>query len=309
MPVTANMPEFAPYFPFCKPGRWRFAGKKLARAARCGKMECMVLNQRYEIGEPIGAGGEAHVHRARDVVTGVEVALRLSPTSGTGDVPSPLHQTPEQHPGWVRLLDRGVDEAHGAYAVFELLHGETLGAMVARGPIPANAWQRFTRQSLETVGALHRAGWVHGDLNADNFLLHDGTTWKLLDLPFHQSAPAEKRSPLFGSIQTMAPEQFAGKGPDVRSDLYALGCLYYAAASGVYPHAGGSEAEIAIGRLRFPPAPLQGLAASLKPDKAAWVMRLLEINPMNRPADFAAARQLLKRTDDSRPSPGQSPVD
>jgi serine/threonine protein kinase len=182
----------------------------------------------------------------------------LSPARGAGDVPSPLRQIPEQHPGWVRLLDRGVDATHGAYTVFELLHGETLGAMVARGPISADAWHRFTRQSLEAVGALHRAGWVHGDLNADNFLLHDGTTWKLLDLPFHQSAPAEKRSPLFGSIQTMAPEQFAGQVPDVRSDLYALGCLYYAAAAGIYPLGGGSEAEFAIGRLRFPAAPLQG---------------------------------------------------
>jgi serine/threonine protein kinase len=272
------------------------------------KNAAMIVANRYEVGDRLGTGGEARVYRARDEVTGVEVALRLSPTSGTGDEASPSRQSSDHHPGWVRLLDRGIDETRGAYTVFELLHGETLGAMVARGPLSTDAWQRFTLQSLEAVGELHRAGWMHGDLNADNFLLHDGTTWKLLDLPFHQSAPAEKHSPFFGSIYTMAPEQFEGKAPDVRSDLYALGCLYYAAASGVYPHSGGSEAEIAIGRLRFPPAPLQDLAAFIKPDKARWVMRLLEINPMDRPADFAAARQLLKRTDDSRPLPGQSPV-
>lgn len=269
----------------------------------------MIVAQHYELGERLGTGGEAHVFRARHLPTGVEVALRLSPSSGADDAPRSLRPIPEPHPGWARLLDRGIDESHGAYTVFELLRGETLGAMVARGPLAVDAWHLFVRQSLDAVEALHRAGWVHGDLNADNFLLHEGATWKLLDLPFHDTTPVEKRSPFFGSIYTMAPEQFGGHAPDIRSDLYALGCLYYAAASGIYPHAGGSEAEIAIGRLRFPPEPLHDLSTNLKPDEAAWVKHLLVINPANRPADVDAARQLLTRTAGPKPLPRPSSSD
>jgi serine/threonine protein kinase len=263
----------------------------------------MIIAGRYELGEQLGQGGEAQVYRARDVVLDQEVALRLSPIHGVGETPTSLRPPPTQHPGWVRLLEHGIDQAHGVFTVFELLRGETLGALVARGPLPARAWHQFVRESLDAVGALHEAGWVHGDLNADNFLLHDGTTWKLLELPFHQPGPPDKRSPFFGSIYTMAPEQFAGRASNARSDLYALGCLYYAAASGVYPHAGGSEVEIAVGRLRFPATPLHGLARFLTGGESAWVMQLLATNSADRPSDVAAARQLLMRTQDSRPIP------
>lgn len=266
------------------------------------KHGAVIVAQHYEIGERLGTGGEAHVFRARHRPTGTEVALRLTPPNVAGEMRS-MRQPPEQFPGWVRLLDHGIDPAHGVYSVFELLRGETLGAMLARGVLPAQEWHRFVRESLDAVDALHRAGWVHGDLNADNFLLHEGSTWKLLDLPFHDTTPAEMRSPLFGSIYTMAPEQFAARAPDVRSDLYALGCLYYAAAAGAFPHAGGTEADIAIGRLRFPPEPLEARSAALTSNEAGWVMRLLAIDPVERPADVGTARQLLMQTSGPGPLP------
>ena len=51
---------------------------------------------------------------------------------------------------------------------------------------------------------------------------------------------------MFGSIYTLAPEQIDGTKPSVRSDLYSLGCLYYYAACGKWPHAGNSVQEVAI---------------------------------------------------------------
>jgi serine/threonine protein kinase len=251
------------------------------------------IASRYRLEEKIGMGGEARVFRACDLVTGGDVAVRLSPRN---DSPATDREIPAGHRGWVQLLDRGVDSAQGAYAIFELLQGETLGALTARGPLAHEVWLDFARQSLEAVGALHRAGWIHGDVNADNFLLDAGTTWKLLELPFHPAVPAEQRSPLFGSIYTLSPGQLSGRLPDARSDLYALGCLYYKAASGSYPHAGGNAAEIAVGRLRFPPASLEELAPGFPVSRAAWIMRLLERDPGDRPDDAHAARQLLEST-------------
>jgi serine/threonine-protein kinase len=251
----------------------------------------MIVAGRYEIGAPLGAGGEARVFRAREISTGLDVALRLTGESAgstlSGSVPSSLH------PGWVRLLDRGVDPEHGTFSVFELLHGETLSRLVSHQPLEAHATESFTRHSREAVGALHAAGWIHGDLNADNFLLHEGRTWKLLELPFHQDTTSETRSPLFGSIYTLAPEQLEGRPPDTRSDLFALGCLSYYAACGRYPHGEGSEAEIAIGRLRFTPTPLPDLEPDLPSRLSAGIMRLLARHPADRPADAAAACQLL----------------
>ena len=205
--------------------------------------------------EKIGAGGEARVFRAHDLETGDDVALRLSPP-GRFIARAPRN-LPRCIPAGCGLLDRGIDPAQRPFAVFELLHGETLGAMTARGPLDATtAWLEFARQSLDAVGALHAAGWVHGDLNADNFLLHDGTTWKLLELPFHRPAAARTGRRFSAASTRSRRNSSRAAPPESASDLYALGCLYYKAASGVYPHAGGTAAEIAVGRLRFPPTPL-----------------------------------------------------
>jgi serine/threonine protein kinase len=253
------------------------------------------IASRYLLEEKIGAGGEARIFRAHDLKTGDEVAIRFS---SRDDSSAAGREAPAPHSGWVRLLDRGVAGEHGPFTVFELLRGETLGAMTTHSPLSPKAWLDFARQSLDSVGALHRAGWVHGDLNADNFLLHNGTTWKLLELPFHQAAPVEKRSPLFGSIYTLAPEQLASHLPDIRSDLYALGCLYYKAATGIYPHAGGTEADIAVERLRFPATPIIEIASDFPVVWAASIMRLLERDPADRPVDAEAARQLLESATD-----------
>jgi serine/threonine protein kinase len=250
----------------------------------------MTVAGRYELLDPLGAGGEARVYRALDQSSGGEVALRLA--AGGGGAPASTLPA-SLHPGWVRLLDRGRDPAHDDYAAFELLRGETLGAMTARGPLtPAVVWD-FATASLGAVGALHAAGWIHGDLNADNFLLHDGTTWKLLELPFHRDA-GRAVSPLFGSIHTLSPEQIDGQAPDARSDLFALGCLYYRAAAGVFPHDGGSAADIAIGRLRFPATPLQQLAPKFPAHFARGIMEMLARDPADRPQTAAAACALLR---------------
>ena len=173
-----------------------------------------------------------------------------------------------------------------------MLEGRTLGQSIRSRPLEPRDWRFFVDESLDAVEALHAAGWVHGDLNADNFF-QTASGWKLLELPFLRLDPPEERSPLFGSIHTLAPEQIDGAQADVATDLYALGCLYYYAASGAYPHPGANEQEVAIHCLRFAPDPLEEKAAGLPAAWCGWVMGLLERDPGGRPPTVTAARQLL----------------
>jgi serine/threonine protein kinase len=252
-------------------------------------MENTLIDERYLLLATIGSGGEARVFRARDTATENEVAVRLALRSGTQAAST---QPPVLHDGWVRLLAAGSDPRHGAYQIFELLEGRTLGQLIGSGPLEPGEWRLFVDQSLDAVEALHAAGWPHGDLNADNFFL-TASGWKLLELPFHRFDPPKDRSPLFGSIHTLAPEQIDGARPDVRSDLYALGCLYYYAASGEYPHPGVNSQEVAIHCLRFAPDSLGEKAPGLPAPWSAWVMTLLARDPNHRFSTLAAARQLL----------------
>ena len=252
-------------------------------------MKDILIGNRYLLLESVGAGGEARVFRARDNTTQNDVALRLPQQAGAYVSP---HALPLFHPGWVQLLDLGSDSQHGPYQVFELLSGQTLGQIVQAGPLDSESWLDLVHQSLDAVGALHEAGFIHGDLNAGN-LLRAADRWKLLELPFlHFDLPAAHSS-LFGSIYTLTPEHLDGTPLDPRSDLYALGCLYYYAASGKYPHAGASSQEIAVNRLRFPPTPLAEIAPRFPAARNAWVMTLLQREPKNRFSNALAARQQI----------------
>ena len=253
-------------------------------------MENTIISERYLLLADIGSGGEARVFHARDTTTGEDVALRLALQSCAYSGPD---QLPAFHNGWVQFIAMGVDPLFGAYQVFELLEGRTLRQLIQSGPLGEDEWISFVDQSLNAVDALHSASWIHGDLNADNFFL-GASGWKLLELPFLRFDPPAGRSALFGSIHTLAPEQFDGKRPDVRSDLYSLGCLYYFAASGTYPHPGASTQEVAIHCLRFEPIALHQAAPNLPAAWANWVTQLLAREPDGRFPSVSAARQLLE---------------
>ena len=252
-------------------------------------MENLLIDGRYLLLAEIGIGGEARVFRAQDQTTGEELALRLALQPAA---PAMRPELPAFHEGWVQLLGEGYDAQYGAYQLFELLEGGTLRQTIQSGPLSAANWHEFVVQSLPAVEALHAAGWVHGDLNADNFHQTD-LGWKLLELPFLRLEPPARRSAAFGSIYTLAPEQIDGAPPSVETDIYALGCLYYYAACGAYPHPGKNSAEVAIHCLRFPADPLSEKAPSLPTAWSVWVMEMIARQPGERIATLAAARQLL----------------
>ena len=252
-------------------------------------MENTIIDGRYLLLATIGTGGEARVYRAQDQTTGGDVALRLA-LQPAAAVTRP--EAPAFHDGWVQLLAEGFDRQYGAYQVFELLEGGTLRQTIQSGPLSAANWHEFVAQSLVAVDALHAAGWVHGDLNADNFHQTD-LGWKLLELPFLRLDPPAGRSAVFGSIHTLAPEQIDGAQPSFATDIYALGSLYYFAACGEYPHPGKTSAEVAIHCLRFPADPLSEKAPLLPAAWSIWVMELIAREPAERIASLATARQLL----------------
>jgi serine/threonine protein kinase len=257
--------------------------------------EATLFDGRYELLESLASGGEAEVQRALDAQTGDEVAIRLARPEHPLSPPAQPATLPDFHPGWVRHFRSGRDAHRGPYQVFELLRGETFAQCVADGPLDPASWLAFARESLAAVAALHAAGWTHGDLNAANFIrLHAPPhAWKLLELPFLHLNPAQPHTSMFGSIHTLAPEQLEGRAAGPASDVYALGCLYYKAAAGEFPHHGGTSAEIAIDRLRFPASPLGAKTPAFPAAWTGWVMPLLEREPQKRPDAATAARQLL----------------
>jgi serine/threonine protein kinase len=252
----------------------------------------------YQIGPPIGSGGGGTVYKAWDTARNRPVAFKRLAHGPAHFGGSTGRLVALRHPALVEHYASGSDDL-GRFVVTEFAEGETLEAAVGRGPFSREAFCLLARQALDGIGALHNAGLVHCDLKPSNVMLvpHASALFqvKILDFglvrPLHgkNEAAAEKIERLVGSVFTLAPEQFERHPVDARTDLYALGCVFYFALTGTYPFEGDTAADVMISHLRHLVPPLQDLKPDLSPEACDWVMRLISLEPNDRPTSAAAA--------------------
>jgi len=257
----------------------------------------------YEIVAPIGAGGMGEVYRARDTRLGRDVAVKVLPEhlSAQPEIRARFEREAKtvsslNHPNICTLFDVGRSPAGAGaveidYLVMELIEGDTLAQRLQRGPMTAAELLRFGTQIADALDRAHRAGVVHRDLKPGNVMLTRSGA-KLMDFGLSRvtgmtgtasgsgrTMTALTQSPtmaqaltaegtLLGTFQYMAPEQLEGKEADVRSDIWALGCVLYEMATGRRAFEGRSQASLIAAILERTPAPVgevpsgSGLAAA-----------------------------------------------
>ncbi len=185
---------------------------------------------RFVVQREIGRGGFGVVYAAQDPDLGREVALKLlRPGIGLARGETEwIHAEAEavarlNHPAIVTIHEAGRSE-HGAYLVFELLHGEGLDARLARGGMTLDEVIRIAIAVTSALDQAHGAGILHRDLKPANVFLCEGGSVKVLDFGIAQLFDRES-VPGSGTPGYMAPEQQNGRTEDARSDLFALGVL------------------------------------------------------------------------------------
>ncbi|MEZ4436768.1 MAG: serine/threonine-protein kinase, partial [bacterium] len=208
------------------------------------------------------------------------------------------------HPGIVRLFDFGVLPALGdprlpagsPYLVMEWIDGGTLERAAGRMVWPA---LRATLLALlDALAHAHARGVIHQDLKVANVLqARRGPVISDFGIALSPELPAAEPPRLLGTPDYMAPEQVEMKrhalGP--WSDLYGLGCVAYALASGLPPFAGRALAAVFDAHVHEAVPPLAP-AVEVPAGFTAWVHRLLEKRPEARfrfAADAAAALAAL----------------
>jgi serine/threonine protein kinase len=207
----------------------------------------------YRIIGKIGAGGMGEVYRARDVRLEREVAIKVLPPHLTEDAAALARFEREakaiaalSHPNILGIFDVG-SEGGIAYAVTELLEGETLRAQLADGARPVRKAVDYAAQGAQGLAAAHEKGITHRDLKPENvFVAADGRV-KILDFGLakqaHAAAPANATdSPTMGTltdpgivkgtIAYMAPEQARGQAVDPRADIFSFGTVLYEMLTG-----------------------------------------------------------------------------
>ncbi len=254
----------------------------------------------YDIVEVLGAGGMGVVFRARDSRLGRDVALKTLPPASATD-PVRLQRFEQEaratcalnHPNVLAVFDVG---RHGdtPYLVTELLEGQTLRAKLESGPLSLRRSVEVVAQVARGLAAVHEKGIVHRDLKPENlFVTRDGQV-KILDFGVARAVelpastgtlPLTQDGAVLGTAGYMSPEQVRGRPADARSDLFALGVIFYECVSGRLAFPGESPVERGYAILNTEP-----LSPTTNTSVAAVIRRCLEKSPDER---FQTARELL----------------
>lgn len=227
-----------------------------------------LLDGRYRLERPIGAGGMATVHLATDEVLGRKVAVKLF-RPGTTDAADGARTASEtrllaslNHPALVTLFDARVVAGDGSYLVMEHVDGPTLSQRIARSPLPSSEVAAMAVDLAEALHTVHAARVVHRDIKPSNVLLrpttlpHQEYRAKLADFGIaylidstRMTAPGS----LMGTVAYLSPELVRGADPATPADVYALGLVLLEALTGRRAYPQTTTHESLMARLSAPP--------------------------------------------------------
>jgi serine/threonine protein kinase len=254
----------------------------------------MTLGSRYTLTDRIAAGGMGDVWRATDSVLGREVAVKVmrpnaaeDPTFANRFRDEARHSAGMSHQNIATVYDYGEDDGT-AYLVMELVDGEPLSQIIARGPMNPDQVRGIVGQAALALAAAHAAGVVHRDVKPANILITPDGRVKLTDFGIARAADGASHTrtgEVLGTPQYLSPEQALGRGATGASDLYALGIITQEMLTGRKPFDAGSAVATALAQVNDPPPPLPDWVPS---DLRRVVEQSLAKDPSARPTSAAA---------------------
>lgn len=257
---------------------------------------------RFRILAELGRGGMASVWKARDELLGRDVALKLLDETLARDAHERQRFRREaeisaslEHPSIVPVYEAGEHEDL-VYLVMRLVEGETLSAYLGRRLPPIDDALRILSSIADALGYAHARGVVHRDVTTRNVMLtHDGRVY-VLDFGLARRAGRTDSSSglLAGTAAYLAPELYAGRRADDRSDLYSLGVVGYELLTGAKPFQGDHSDVIRYRCLNAPLEPPSALRPEITADVDACIGCLLARDPAERPAGAVEVVALLR---------------
>jgi dipeptidyl aminopeptidase/acylaminoacyl peptidase len=267
----------------------------------------------YELVALIGAGGMGEVYRARDPRLGRDVAVKVLPASFAAD-PDRLRRFEQEaravaalnHPNILGVHDLGQQDGT-PYMACELLEGETLRVILARGPLSHRKCIDYAVQVAHGLAAAHGKDIAHRDLKPDNiFITREGrvkildfglakTIGKNLDSKDTHLATMTSDVPLtgvgtvVGTAGYMSPEQVRGAAVDCRTDIFSFGAVLYEMLSGVRAFKRDTTAETMTAILHDDPPETPTGGRPIPPALDRIVRHCLEKAPEQR---FQSARDM-----------------
>jgi serine/threonine-protein kinase len=254
---------------------------------------------RYQIVAELGRGAMGSVFKATDPAVGRTVAIKTIHSAALQGAQSGEYRTRFQrearasgvlaHPGIVPVFDVGEQEG-APFLVMEFVEGRTLADAMKRG-------ERFTldrvceigQQLAEALGYAHRQGVIHRDIKPANILLTSREVYgaerpRIMDFGIAKLVASEitTTGQMLGTPSFMPPEQFTGAPIDGRADLFSLGVILYALATGEQPFPGESMTAVSYKVVYTEPIPPAKLNPAVPARLEAVILKCLAKSPADR---------------------------
>ena len=258
----------------------------------------------YRIDRVVGRGGAGVVYRAIREPDGGVVALKVIRSALAHDEVALRRFQHEaraasriRHPHLVPLLEAGESDGR-PFLVSRFMSGGSLSDRLEEGgPLGVQAAIELVGQIASGLAALHAAGFVHRDVKTANVLLEPDGTAALGDLGLARgggdtmlTAPGRA----IGTPDYLAPELIRSGEASVASDVYALGCVAFAALTGAPPFAGRGPMQTAFAHLDEAPPDISLSRPEVAARLAAAVVEALAKEPRARPGSAASYAEAIR---------------
>jgi TolB-like protein/Tfp pilus assembly protein PilF/predicted Ser/Thr protein kinase len=273
---------------------------------------------RYQVIEELGGGGMGKVYKVLDTKIHEKIALKIIRPDIAGS-PRVIDRFRQElklarqitHKNICRMYDLGEDLGT-SFITMEFVSGEPLKNIIRMtGPLTAGAAVDYAGQIAEGLAEAHKLGVIHRDLKPQNIMVDEAGTIKIMDFGIArslESAAMTGEGKVIGTPEYMSPEQADGRPADRRSDIYALGMIFFEMLIGKTPFAAESAARAALKqKTEAPPAPRE-LNSQIPAELSDIVLKCLAQDPDQR---FQTAEEflselrkldgLIPKTTDKRP--------
>ena len=218
------------------------------------------INDRYEIIRILGEGGMANVYLANDTILNRKVAVKVLRGDLANDEKfvrrfqrEALSASSLNHPNIVEIYDVGEDDGN-FYIVMEYVDGKNLKQLIKRRTkLSLPEVIDIMKQLTDGIAHAHDSFIIHRDIKPQNMLILDNGLVKITDFGIAvalNSTQLTQTNSVMGSVHYLPPEQAAGKGATIKSDIYSLGILMFELLTGTLPFKGENAVEIALKQMK-----------------------------------------------------------
>ena len=253
----------------------------------------------FTIEKEIGRGGMAVVFLANDKSLARKVALKVLPPNLLNDSELCKHFVKEarlaakiSHPNIIPIYSVGQSSKGQPYFVMAYLQGGSLANRIKQGPLPIDESVRIVRETLSGLTYAHKKGIIHRDIKPDNILFSDQGHAIIADFGIAGAVQGTQTATMFGmnagTPVYMSPELFKGHKADPRSDIYAVGTMFYQMLTGQPPFMRADLPGLMYEHISTPPSPPQTQRAEIPEELNAAILKALAKEPNDR---FQSAKE------------------